>query len=615
MEENPLFNMAENKNKLVQRSEISKEWTWKLSDMYSTLAAWEADFQQVKERISGFKEFKGILAGSADNLLACLEYSNQTSKLILLLFSYAARKKDEDTRKSESQSLYNRILSLATELSSKTSFIVPEILAIPEKTLAKFMDSNRELAVYRHYLDDITRSKKHVLSPEIEKVIAMTGEMGNSPNQIFNMLDNADMRYPSITDEVGDEVRLTKGRYFKFMQSKNRQLRKDVFQAFYLPYENHKNTLAATLAAQVKSTMFNAQVRNYPSTLEAALDGDNIPVSVYDNLIATVNDNLEPLHKYICLRKKLLGIEELHMYDVYVSIIKDVDLSIPYAEAQKTVIEAVAPLGENYQQILKEGLNSRWVDVYETEGKAGGAYSAGVYGVHPFVLLNYNETLNSVFTLSHEMGHALHSYFSNQTQPYVYHRYPIFLAEVASTLNEHLLREHLLQTTEDRGFKLAILNQYLEQFRGTVYRQTLFAEFERIIHQKAESGQPLTHELLGEIYFDLNSRYYGPEIVIDPQISLEWARIPHFYMNFYVYKYATGFSAATALAQSILDQDQAAVERYLEFLKSGNCDYPINTLKKAGVDMSSPEPIVQALQTFKKAVDEVEELTNSLSNG
>lgn len=603
--------MVEKMNKLVQRDEIAKECTWNLEDMYPNVEAWEADFQQVKAGLSRFDEFPGSLTESADNLLACLETSNQISKTLLLLFNYAARKKDQDTKISQSQSLYNRILSLATELSSKTSFIIPEILEISQKRLEEFLSINQELAVYRHYLDDVRRSKKHILSPELERVIAMTGEISNSPHQIFSMLDNADIQYPSIISESGDQVKLTKGRFLKYMQSKNRQVRKDTFQAFYRPYEEHKNTLAATLAAHVKSTMFHAQVRDYPSTLEAALDGDNISVKVYDNLITTVADNLEPLHKYIRLRKKLLGIEELHMYDVYVSIIPDVEIEIPYAEAQKTVIEAVAPLGENYQQLLRKGLESRWVDVYETEGKAGGAYSAGVYGVHPYVLLNYNDTLPSVFTLAHEMGHALHSYLSNQTQPYVYHRYPIFLAEVASTLNEHLLREYLLKSTTDRGYKLAVLNQFLEQFRGTVYRQTLFAEFERIIHQKAENGQPLTHELLGEVYRDLNEKYYGSEIIIDPEISLEWARIPHFYMSFYVYKYATGFSAATAIARSILEEGQPAVQRYLEFLKSGNSDYPINTLKKAGVDMSNPEPIVQALETFKQAVDEVEELTNS----
>ncbi len=600
--------MEENKKKLVQRSDIGEEYKWDLQDIYPDIQAWEADFQVVKDRIPGFKQFQGKLGESAENLLECFRYSDQTSQKILRLFQYAARKKDEDTRISENQSLFDRVLSLSTELSSNTSFITPEILAIPEAKLEEFLNVNEELAICRHYIDDLTRTRSHVLSAELERVIAMTSEMGSAPNQIFVMLNNADIKYPAIKDEDGNEVELTKGRYIKFTQSKDRRVRKDAFEAFYVPYENHKNTMATTLASKVKGSIFYTKVRNYNSTLEASLDDDNIPVSVYDNLIQTVSDNLEPMYKYMKLRKKVLGVDELHMYDVNVSIIKDVDIKIPFEEAKETIIKAVAPLGKEYQEILRNGLTSHWVDVYETEGKTSGAYSAGVYGVHPYVLMNYNDTLDSMYTLAHEMGHALHSHFSSEAQPFLYHRYKIFLAEVASTLNEILLMDYLVKNTKDKGFKLAVLNHFLEQFRGIVYRQTLFAEFERMIHQKAESGQPLTHELLGKLYYELNQKYYGPDMVVDPQISLEWSRIPHFYYGFYVYKYATGFSAATALAQRILEEGQPAIENYLSFLKAGNSDYPINILKKAGVDMSTPEPIEQALNKFKDAVAEVEKL-------
>ncbi|AZR72095.1 oligoendopeptidase F [Anoxybacter fermentans] len=602
--------IKDKEKKLVQRHEIPEEYRWKTEDIYPDVDTWEADFQKVKERIPKFEKFRGHLGESAEKLLDCLKFRDETGEIAQRLFGYASRKRDEDTRISKYQSLYNRSFSLLTELQSATSFIVPEILTIPEEKLKEFMQTNSELAIYCHYIDNITRVREHVLSPELEKVLAMTSELANAPSQIFTMIDDADIKYPCVKDEDGNEVELTKGRFLKFMQSKDRRLRKDAFEAFYSSYDKLKNTIATTLASSIKADIFNARVRKYNSTLEAALDEDNIPVSVYHNLIKTVSNNLEPMYKYVRLRKKLLGVDELHMYDLYVSLIKDIDIEIPYEEAKKKVIEGLAPLGKEYQDLLKMGLESRWVDVYENEGKASGAYSAGIYGVHPIVLLNYNDTLDSMFTLAHEMGHAIHSYLSNEAQPFVYHRYTIFLAEVASTLNEVLLMDHLLKTTEEKEVKLAILNHFLEQFRGTVYRQTMFAEFEQIIHQKSEEGEVLTHEVLGKLYHELNEKYYGPDMVVDPQIDLEWARIPHFYSNFYVYKYATGFAAATSLARQIIEEGQPAVKRYIEFLRAGNSDYPINILKKAGVDMTTPEPIEQALQTFRELVDEMERLTS-----
>ncbi|MCK4258193.1 MAG: oligoendopeptidase F [Halanaerobiales bacterium] len=601
--------MTENKGKLVQRSEIVEEFKWQTEDLYTDLNAWEKDFQKVKGMISEIEKFKGHLGDSAEKMLECFQDQDEVSQISSLLYSYASRKKDQDTRVAENQSLYNRSISLLTELSSATAFVTPEILAIPEEQLKEFLATNEKIALYTHYLDNITRVSDHILTADQERIMAMTGEISAGPEQIFQMIDDADMKYPTVIDEEGNEVELTKGRYMKFMLSKDRRLRKDTFEAFYSSYINQKNTLSTTLAQNIKVDMFGAKVRKFDSTLEAALSSDNIPVSVYDNLIKAVSDNLGPMHKYVKLRKKLLGVDELHMYDIYLSVIKDVDIEIPYEEAKETIIKSLAPLGSEYQDLLKKGFDSRWIDVYENQGKTSGAYSAGVFGVHPFVLMNYNNTIDSMFTLAHEMGHALHSYLSDRTQPYVYHSYPIFLAEVASTLNEALLTEHLLKTTTDKGIKMSILNNYLEQFRGTVYRQTMFAEFEKLIHAKAESGEVLTHELLNKIYRDLNVKYYGPDMIVDSEIDYEWARIPHFYYSFYVYKYATGFSAAASLADQILEEGQPALKRYLDFLSAGNSDYPIQTLKKAGVDMENPEPIAQALKIFKERVEELERLT------
>lgn len=604
----PLTIMSENKGKVVQRQDVAENFKWKTEDIYANLEAWQADFQKAKAGVQEVESYQGRLGESAITLLECLKKVNELSEIFERLFSYASRKKDEDTRIAGNQSLYNRILSLATEMESASSYMTPEILGLPEELLNKFMKSNSELALYAHYLDNITRIKEHVLSPELEKVVAMASEMGRTPYQVHSMLDDADIKYPSVQDEEGNEVQLTKGRYFKLLQSKDRRVRKEAFEKFYSPYENHKNTFATALDANIKADMFNAKVRNYNSTLEASLNTDHIPVSVYKNLIKAVTENLEPMYKYVRLRKKVLEVDELHMYDVYLSIIKDVDEDIPYDRAKKTIVESLAPLGKEYQELIQKGFDSRWVDVYENEGKASGAYSAGCYGVHPFVLMNYNDTIDSMYTLTHEMGHALHSYYSNKEQSFTYHSYPIFLAEVASTLNENLLTEYLLKTTEDKGLKMAILNHFLEQFRGTVYRQTMFAEYEMLIHEKAEAGEPLNHETLSKLYRELNEKYYGPNMIIDPQIDIEWARIPHFYYNFYVYKYATGFSAATSLSRQILEEGQPAVDRYLKFLSAGGSDYPINILKEAGVDMTSPEPIIQALQTFAEKVDELEKL-------
>jgi oligoendopeptidase F len=451
----------------------------------------------------------------------------------------------------------------------------------------------------------VARRRKHTLSADNERILAMTGEMAASSQLIFGMIDNADIRFPSIKDEEGNDVELTKGRYAKFMESRTRRIRKDAFDALYETYGKQKNTISSTLSSSVKKDLFYSRIRNYSSSREAALFDDNVSVSVYDNLISSVSKNLDSMHRYMDLRKKALDVDKLHMYDLYVPIVEDIEFKIPYEKAKEMVFDSLDPLGSEYMKALKEGLSGGWVDVYENKGKTSGAFSWGCYDTHPYVLMNYDGIIDHVFTLTHEMGHAMHTYFSNKNQPYIKAGYKIFVAEVASILNEILLTRYMLETLEDEKKKQYILNHYLEQFRGTVYRQTMFAEFEKIIHDNAENQVPLTMESLSGIYHGLNVKYYGENIVVDDLIDLEWTRIPHFYSAFYVYKYALGFSAAAVLSEKIIQKEEGAVEKYLEFLSSGGSDYPVELLKKAGVDMSIPEPVDKALEIFGKLVDEM----------
>lgn len=601
--------MSEPKQKkLPRREEIPQEYRWKLEDIYPSSEAWEKDFKWVKESLPRLSGYKGQLGQSVQNLLNGLNDYAAVMEKVEKLYAYAHMKKDEDNSVPESQALMDKAQALAVEYESAVSFLIPEILEIPAETLQSYLNSCEELKPYNHFIQDLIRQKEHVLSAREEEILAMAGEIASAPEQIFGMINNADMRFPSILDENGDEVELTKGRYIHFMESRDRRVRKDAFTALYDTYGKQKNTIAATLNYNIKKDMFYSKLRKYSSNLEASLDRDNVPVSVYDNLIAAVENNMEYMHRYVSLRKRALGLDELHMYDLYVPIVQDVDMKIPYEEAQKIVEKGLAPLGEEYISILKEGFNNGWIDVMENQGKTSGAYSWGCYDTHPFVLLNYQPNMDNVFTLAHEMGHAIHSYKSNKAQPYITAGYKIFVAEVASTLNEILLTNYLLEELKDKQQRAYILNHYLEQFRGTVYRQTMFAEFEKKIHGMAESGEPLTVENLSNIYYDLNVKYYGPEMTVDREIALEWARIPHFYSSFYVYKYATGFSAAAALAQQILNEGIPAVQRYMDFLSSGGSDYPINLLKRAGVDMTTPDPVNSALKTFGEMVEEMEKL-------
>jgi oligoendopeptidase F len=594
---------------LPARSELPKAYTWELESIFATDADWESAFARVTAMLPQLAAYAGRMGESAATLLEAIKTRDAAGELLGRVIVYAHMRQHEDTANSTYQALADRATSLAAELGATTSFFVPEILAIPEERLNGYLASEPGLATFRHMFDEILRERPHVLSAPMEALLAQASEIGDAPERIFGMLNNADLKLPLVHDDQGQEVELTQGSYVpRFLESRNREVRREAFESMLGTFRGLRNTIAATLAATVKRDIFYARARHYVSAREAALSPHNIPISVYDNLVETVNRNIPALQRYLALRKRVLGLSDLHMYDLYVPIVADVEYKVPYEQAQETVARALAPLGEAYGRGLSEGFGGRWIDVLENRGKRSGAYSWGAYGTRPFVLLNYQESMDSMFTLAHEMGHTMHSYFTWGTQPYHYGNYTIFVAEVASTLNEALLTHYLLQTTQDRALRLYVLNHYLESFRTTLYRQTLFAEFERDIHARAEAGEALTAEHLSAMFKGLNDRYYGPTVDVDDLISIEWARIPHFYSNFYVYQYATGISASAALAARIVSEGQPAVERYLRFLRSGSSDYSINLLRDAGVDMSTPEPVQQALDTFARYVAEMEQL-------
>ncbi|WP_246938597.1 oligoendopeptidase F [Bacillus pinisoli] len=593
---------------LPARSEIPHQDTWRLEDIFTTDEQWEAEFNAVKAMIPKVSEFEGKLGDSADTLLALLTYQDELLMRMGKLYTYAHMRYDQDTTNSHYQGLDDRAKNLYTQISSALSYVVPEILALDEEKVKSFIAEKDELQVYAHAIEDITRTRPHVLSAKEEALLAKTADVTSSPATTFGMLNNADLKFPTIKDENGEEVEITHGRYIRFLESTDVRVREEAFKAVYETYGKYKNTFSSTLAGVVKKDNFYASVRNYKSARESALSSNNIPEQVYENLVDTVNDHLHLLHRYVSLRKKVLGLKEIHMYDLFTPLVKDVKMEVTYDEAKDLVLKGLTPLGEEYQDILKEAYQNRWVDVQENKGKRSGAYSSGAYGTNPYILMNWQDNVNNLFTLAHEFGHSVHSYYTRKTQPYVYGNYSIFVAEVASTCNENLLNDYLLKTIDDDQKRLYLLNHYLEGFRGTVFRQTMFAEFEHQIHVKAQQGEALTADLLTSMYYELNKKYFGDEIVIDEEIGLEWSRIPHFYYNYYVFQYATGFSAATALSKQILEEGQPAVDRYLDFLKAGSSDYPIEVLKKAGVDMTSSEPIKQALQVFEEKLTEMEQL-------
>ena len=593
---------------LKKREDIPTEYTWDLSSIFAHDEDWEQAFQSIQHRLPELEALKGTLAQSGQVLLKVLQKRDEITEALERLYCYASMHKDEDTTKSTYQGMEDRATQLFVHTSTTASYIDPEILAIPQETLDRFIQETPGLALYKQHLDVLNRQRPHIRSVEIEAVLAAAGEITETPNTIFDMISNADLRLPPIKNEQGEEVDLTQGNYQTFIRSTDRRVRKEAFEALHDTFLKQRNTIAVTLAAEIKGHIFNARQRNYATCRERALDHYNIPMSVYDNLIATVKEHTPLLDRYMRLRKRILELDELHMYDLYTPIVKEATDEVTYEKAQDTILAALSPLGETYCKILQEGFRQRWIDVYETPGKRSGAYSGGAYGTHPFILMNFQNKRESMYTLAHELGHSMHSYFTRTNQPYQYGDYTIFVAEVASTLNEGLLTQYLLKNTQDQATRISLLNHSLEGLRGTLYRQTMFAEFEQKIHNQAEQGEPLTADMLTEIYTDLNKQYYGGEAVIDELIGIEWARIPHFYYNFYVYQYATGISAASALVQQLLHEGQPAVDRYLKFLSSGSSDYSIELLKKAGVDMTTPEPIRQAFKLFESYLSQMEAL-------
>jgi len=588
--------------KVKRREEIAKEDKWDIEKIYENTEEWEKDFKKLKEMAPKIKDFQGKLKDS-NELLSFLKLDEEISRLADKLLVYAFLKSDEDTSNNANQAIKNKIEAYSAELAAMEAFFIPEILSYEEGTIEKAIEENSELKKYEFMLKRILKKKPHTLSKEAEELMASVSDALNAPSNIFNMLTNADMTFPTIKDEEGNEVELTEGNYGIYNKSKDRRVREDAFKALFGTYEKFKNTLAASLISSIKNFSFIAKTRKYNSSLEASLKPNDIPLEVYNNAIKTINDNLDSLHRYVRIKKKLLGLSEMHMYDLYVPVIDTPKSHIEFDEGVKIIKEALKPLGEEYLKIFDEGIQNRWVDIYENKGKRKGAYSWGTYDTMPYVLLNYNYELNDVSTLAHEMGHSIHSYYSRKEQPYIYADYTLFCAEVASTVNENLLINYLIENEKDEKKKLYLINTQLEQIRTTVFRQIMFAEFEKITHEKVDAGEPLTSEDLCKIYHDLNAKYFGEDIVIDKEIDMEWSRIPHFYNDFYVYQYATGYSAANSFVKAILEKGKDAVDKYKGFLKAGGSDYPINILKKAGVDMTTPKPIEDTIARFNELLD------------
>lgn len=595
-------------NQVLKRNEIEAQYKWAIEDIYATDAAWTQEYETVEGLLTQVEEYVGHLTDSAETLYNFLNLYETIAMKFERVIVYANQRYHEDTTNATYQDLTAKASNLGVTLESALSFAVPEILSGDPKLVEQFMEELPELAKYENLLSNILRRREHTRSQEIEELLASAGEVMGGASNIFSMFNNADVKFPEIKDEQGELIKITQGRYGMLMESKDRSVREAAFHGMYDTYKQYKNTLAATYNTNVKSWIFETKARKYNSNMERALDGTNVPTSVYTNLLDVVHENMHLMHRYVKLRKQILGLDELHMYDIYVPMVGEVEMKISYEEAKQMVYEALEPLGEDYRATVQHGFDHGWIDVYENEGKRTGAYSWGPYGTHPYVLLNYQDNLDNMFTLAHEMGHAMHSYYSDQALPYFDAGYKIFVAEVASTCNEALLMEYLLKKTTDKMQRAYLINHFLDQFKGTLYRQSMFAEFEMITHAKAEAGESLTADALSEIYLDLNKKYYGDGMVSDPDIALEWAKIPHFYTPFYVYQYATGYSAAIAISRRILKEGAPAVEDYKKFLSGGCSKNPIDLLKIAGVDMSTKEPVQQALRLFEELLDEMEEL-------
>lgn len=595
-------------NRVLKREEVDQSLTWALTDIFPNDEAWEEAFKKAQSFPAQIAAYKGTLGDSAEQLYGCLKAEEEGELLLEQLHGYASHHANQDMTNTHYQMMNSRMMQLFVQISAAAAYISSEILAIPEEKLEEFKNSPAADRSFDRTLELIAREREHTRSAEIEALLADSREMSRTASEVFSMFNNADTKFPEVPDGKGGMIELTHGRYVGLLENRDQAVRKAAFDAMYDTFGKHKNTLASTFTANIKQAKFYAKARNYSSTRAMYLAGSNIPESVYDTLIETVHEYMPLMYRYVALRKKMLGVEELHMYDLYTPIVPDYDANVPFEEAKETILKALAPMGEEYLSALKGGFENRWIDSVENVGKRSGAYCGGVYGVHPYVLMTYKNTLDNVFTLAHEMGHAMHSWFSDKNQTVTNSQYKIFVAEVASTCNENLLNEYLLKNAQTKQERMYIINHFLDGFKGTVFRQTMFAEFEKIVHSKLESGVPLTADALCQIYHDLNVLYFGDNITVDSGIDMEWARIPHFYTPFYVYQYATGFSAAAALANRILTMGEPAVKDYLKFLSGGCSKDPIDLLIDAGVDMRTKEPIVAAMKTFERYLNELEAL-------
>ena len=596
---------------VLQRNEINEKDTWDLSTIFETDQKWEEELALLTEDTKQAASLEGHLLDSAESLLDITERYLDLSRRLEKLYVYAHMKNDQDTRVAKYQEYYAKAMTLYSQLDQVFSFYEPEFMAITEDQYQNFLAEEPKLQPYKHFFDKLLQNKDHVLSQREEELLAGAGEIFGAASETFAILDNADIVFPFVKDEDGNEVQLSHGVYMRLVESKNREVRRGAYEALYSTYEQYQHTYAKTLQTNVKVQNYRAKVRNYKSAREAALAANFVPESVYDNLVSAVRKHLPLLHRYLALRSKILGIPDLKMYDVYTPL-SSVEYSFTYEEALKKAEEALAVLGEDYMSRVKRAFSERWIDVYENQGKRSGAYSGGSYDTNAFMLLNWQDNLDNLFTLVHETGHSMHSSYTRETQPYVYGDYSIFLAEIASTTNENILTEKLLQEVQDDATRFAILNNFLDGFRGTVFRQTQFAEFEHAIHQADQNGEVLTSEFLNNLYADLNQEYYGLSKEDNPQIQYEWARIPHFYYNYYVYQYSTGFAAASALAEKIVHGSQDDRDRYIDYLKAGKSDYPLNIMRKAGVDMEKEDYLNDAFAVFERRLDEFEALVEKL---
>ncbi|MBG9984531.1 oligoendopeptidase F [Aerococcaceae bacterium DSM 111022] len=593
---------------LQQRDKMNPDYQWDLTTFFASDEAHEAAFKEAAEEIKGLANYQGTLGESSNQLLKALENILAVARKVSNVYGYAHLKNDQDQSNDTYQTMEARSLQLYSQFGQTIAFFEPELMAIEPEKLEQYINDNEELSFYKQYIEDMVRGRDHVLTAEEEGLIAQASEIFGNPQKTFSLLTNADFSFPTTKNEEGQQVPLTDGSYIRFLESTDRSVRKEAFEKYYSVYKQYANTIASTLGGQMKVANFNAKVHKYDSARQAALANNNIPESVYDTLVEAINDNANLLHEYTAMRRDLLGVDQLEFYDIYTPLLGEAPLSFTYDESKEIVLKALAPLGEDYLEIIEKAFDERWIDVYENKGKRGGAYSSGTYDSKPYILMNWQNTLNTLYTLVHELGHSVHSYLSRQNQEYVYSGYSIFVAEIASTTNENLLTSYLLDTYSDKNIQLYIINHFLDSIKSTVYRQTQFAEFEHFMHVQDQEGQPLTAEFLTNAYRELNARYYGKAINSDSEIAYEWARIPHFYLGYYVYQYATGFAAATYFASKIYQRDQDVTDKYLTFLKSGSSDYPIETMKKAGLDMTQRDYIDATLELFKDRLAEFKSL-------